>query len=65
MLRGAEKFITSWHKKEEERSRDRVIDREKQEQQGKTETTAKQGGRGGTGGGAEYGTGDGCRRVQE
>lgn len=59
VLRGAEKFMTSWHKIEEEKSCDRAIDRDKKEQQGNKETTTKPGG-GGKGGEAERGTGDCC-----
>lgn len=40
VLRGAEMFITSWHKKEEEESRKRQQDKQ---EQGKKQMTSKQG----------------------
>ena len=50
VLRGAEKFMTSWHEKQEGESHKRAIDQDKKEQQGNKETTTKPGGgvKGGT-----------------
>ena len=58
VLRVAENFMTSCHKKEQERSCDRAIDLNKQEHQGIKETATKHGG-------AKHGTGGSCQRVQE
>ena len=44
VLRGAEKFMISWHEKQEGESHKRAIDRDKKEQQGNKETTTKPGG---------------------
>ena len=53
--------MTSWHEKNEERSRERAIKPDKT-RTGRKETTIKRGGREG---GAEHDTGDGCPRGQE
>ena len=55
VLRGAEKFMTSWHEKQEGESRKRAFDLDEKEQQGNKETTTKPGG-----GEAERGTGGCC-----